>query len=535
MADTINGAADEPSASTRASRLNIRYKLLLAFAGTVAILIASGAVSSISFKNISSASDRVTTEALPSIELAQILMEQSARLSAIGPALAAAANDGARGRLTAEIASGVAEMSATIAKMAAGQGDGEAQLKTTLQDMAQQLQALDQAVANRLKLAAERAAASDELKRQHEALNAKLTPIADAANSQMLRESDSLNEGTNKALSSVAAENARQAAALRRVEGLVEVMVGSAEKAVAVEIGAEGSAPTLSRMMTMLGRSVRTFSTAIAALPQEDRESLELSVKAFTDLNVHLVALLEALDDQDDAKSVEAQKKLADETAAATSKLTAAIAATQQALPERLARQLAEVSIDSQLRIGGFIGESVSGLRSILELQGKVDLLYGLLNAGAATDDQGAIIDIESQAEERLSRITLSASMIATATHNFDLPEMVERLVVLATGPRNVLMLRRDELASISTATRAVGTLRGAETRMVKLVKDRVAVAKAEALVATGAIGETIEAGETRLFALVIAGVLLAAAMFWAVVERGIVRRLYALTKSMTE
>ena len=535
MADITNDSVERPQEIIQKTRWNIRYKLLIAFAGTITILIASGAVSSLSFKNISIASDRVTRQALPSIELAQLLMEQSTRLAAIGPSLVAAANDGARNRMAAEISSGVADMAATIAKMAGGQGGDDAQLKVTLQDMAQQLQALDQAVATRLKTAAERAAITDDLKRLHEALNAKLTPIADAANSQMLRESDSLNESTNKALSSVAAENARQTAALRRVEGLVEVMVGGADKAVAVEIGGEGSAPTLNRMMTVLGRSVLTFDAAINALPAEDRDSLEPSAKAFADLNAHLVDLRKALDDQDDAKFTKLQKRLADETSAASAKLTGAIAAIQQALPDRLARQLAEVSIDSQLRIGGFIGESVSGLRSILELQGKIDLLYGLLNAGAATDDQGTIIDIESQIEDRVSHITEAASMIATATSNFDVADMVEQLAALATGPRNVLNLRREELASISTATRAIGTLRGAETRLVKLVKDRVMAAKSDALVASGAIGETIDAGEVRLFGLVIAGVLLAVAMFWVVVERGILRRLYALTKSMTE
>jgi methyl-accepting chemotaxis protein len=535
MADTVNNATGEPSEFIQNRLLNIRNKLLIAFAGAIAILIASGAVSSISFKDISTASDRVTTEALPSIELAQILMDQSARLSAISPALVAAANDGARSRLAAEVASGVADMSTTISKMTGGQGAEDAQLKATLQDMAQQFQALDQAVAARLKTAAERADASDQLKRQHEALNARLTPIADAANSQMLRESDSLNEGTSRALSSLAAENARQAAALRRVEGLVEVMVSSAEKTVAVEIGAEGSPATLSRMMTTLGQSVKSFGDAIAALPQEYRGALEPSVVAFTELNGHLVELLEALEDQDDAKSSEVQRKLADETSAASSKLTAAIAAIQQAMPERLARQLAEVSIDSQLRIGGFIGESVSGLRAILELQSKVDLLYGLLNAGAATDDQARIVSIETQIDDRLSGITLSATMIANATQNFDLPEIVERLAVLAHGPRNVLTLRFEELAAVSTASRAIGALRVAETRMVQLVKDRVAAAKAEALTASAAIGQTIEAGEARLLALVAAGVLLAALMFWVVVERGVVRRLSGLTRSMTE
>jgi len=535
MAETENGLVGHPPEVVEKSRLNIRYKLLIAFAGTIIILIASGAVSSISFKNISTASDRVTSEALPSIESAQLLMEQAARLSAIGPSLAAAANDGARNRIAAEISSGVSDMAATIAKMSSGQREDDAQLKATLQDMSLQLQALDQAVASRLKTAAERVATTDALKRMHEALTAKLTPIADAANNQMLRESDSLNEGTNKALSNLAAENARQATALRRVEGLVAVMVGSAEKAVAVEIGAEAAAPTLSRMMTMLGRSVKTFGSAIGALPPEDRVALEPSIKAFTELNANLVELLEALDDQDIDKSTEVQKRLADETSTASSNLTSAIDGIHQALPARLARQLAEISIENQLGIGGFIGQSVSGLRSILELQGKVDLLYGLLSAGAATDDQAVIIDIESQTDDRLSRINLAASMIAASTNNFDLTEMAEQLGVLATGPRNVLALRREELASVTTATRALGTLRGAETRLAKLVKDRVMAAKSDALVASGAIGDTIAAGEGRLIGLVAAGVLLAIAMFWIVVERGIVRRLSALTRSMTE
>ena len=535
MAEITPSGAEHAQAADLKIQINIRLKLLLAFVGIIAILIASGAVSSVSFQNISTASDRVTNQALPSIELAQTLMEQAGKLSAIGPSLAAASNGDARSRLAGDAATGVAEMGATIARMASGQGEEDAQLKATLQDMTKQMAALDLAVASRLKLASERAAAVATLRKIHGALSAKLAPLADAANSQMLRESESLNEGTNKALSDVATENAKQAAALRRIESLAEVMTSSADKAVAVDISSEAAAPALSRMMTMLGRSLKSFDAALAPLQPEDRDALVPAIKTFGALSGDLVELLEALDDQDAEKSAALQRVLMDKISAATSTFGDAISAIQRALPERLGRQLADVSIDSQTRIGGFIGDSVAALRAILDLQGKIDLLYGLLSAGASTDDPATIVDVESQVGERLSRIALAASSIVKASNDSGLNDLAEQLGAIAGGPRSVLSLRREELASATTAQRAVGTLRGAEGRLAKLVNERVVTAKADAVSAGAAIGSSISEGETRLLVLVVSSVLLALAMFWFIVERGIVRRLYALTRSMTE
>lgn len=535
MSNSTEEAGDPSAQTVERSKLTIRLKMLVAFIGTIAILIASGAVSSISFKNISSASERVATQALPSIELAQKLIEQAGKLGALGPLMASVANDEARRRLAGEGVAGIAEMDETVRRMGAAKGVDVTLLEAALKEMSGLIQGLDQSVAKRLALSAERAVAVGKLNQSHKDLSDRLAPMADKANNTMLRESDALNEGTARDLATVAAKNMAEVAVLQRIDSLVDVIVSSAEKSLSIDVASDDAMPTISRYMTMLGRGLSSFERLLKDLTPEDATALSPSLESIKKFSEHLVELLEALDDGEREKAAELHKRLEDESASATSAMNDAVIALQKALPVRLSTQLANVSVESQLRIGGFIGESVTQLRSIFDLQGKIDLLYGSLSAGAATDDSSAIGQTEQQIDSRLSAITLNAAMIAASSGMADLPEAVETLGELATGPRNVLTVRREELNAVAEAARAVLALRVLEGRLGGLVNERVVAAKSDGIAASDAIVVAISDGESRLLGLVLAGVLAALLIYWAVVERGILRRLSALTRSMTD
>ncbi|MFY7959851.1 MAG: hypothetical protein ACOVVK_07235, partial [Elsteraceae bacterium] len=511
--------------------LNIRWKLLLSLLGTILLLASSGVVSTISFDSISAASDRVTRTSLPSIESAQRLLDHSARLASFGPRLRAAASEEARADLAKGVAAEVSAFSQTIARAAGSGGGGGEQLQQLLQDMASGLKTLDEAVAGRLKTAAQRKAMLDQLETIHDQIAARLAPLADVANNEMLSESDSLAEGTAKALGAIAAENGRQAAALRGVDALVVAMLAEADKALTTPPSEGGL--TIDVAAAAVDQALRSVDSAIKDLPAEDRAVLDPAIAAFRDVVARLpqISIEAAMGDVAGAEAL--QRSLAAD--GATRRLAEGIDALRRELPERLARQLTELSLDSKSRIGGFIGDSVSNLRSIMDLQAKVELLYGMLSAGAATDDPAVLARIMDQIDGKLIAVATVGQMVASSANAMTLTDELDALGLVTNGPDNVLTLRQKELGFVTRAADAVVRVREVEARLSAVVNERVEAAKADALSAGSAIGDAIAVGEGRLVGLVIVGVLLALALFWFIVERGIVRRLYALTKSMTE
>ena len=523
--------SDLQTSGATSGRLNIRWQLLLSLLGTIVLLAASGLVSSISFKSISTASDRVTSQSLPAIESAQRLLEQSSRLASFGPRLIAAASEEARSALAKSVAKEIEATAEAIRRASAGADGGEEQLQALLKEMATALGALDQAVAGRLKTTAQRIATSEELEQIHDRLAARLTPLADTANNEMLAESDSLNEGTTKALAAVAEENGRQAAALRVVDALVMAMLAEADKVLTIAPSEGGI--TIDVAVAAVDQALRSVDGAAKELTLDDRIILDPAIWAFKALAHRLpeVSLNVGLADFAAAEALQ-RSLLAD---GAIRQLAESIVTLRKELPERLTRQLTDVSLDSQSRIGGFIGDSVANLRSIMDLQARAELLYGMLTAGAATDDPRALAKIINQIDGRLIAVTTAAEVLAAATNVTELSQEADGLAKVTNGPDNVLALRQRELDFVASGADAAAKLLAVENRLGAVVNDRVLAAKAEAVSAGSAIGDAISEGEGLLLLLVIAGVLLALAMFWFIVERGIVRRLYALTRSMTE
>lgn len=197
-------------------------------------------------------------------------------------------------------------------------------------------------------------------------------------------------------------------------------------------------------------------------------------------------------------------------------------------------RLVIAADVESEERRAHPLAVVVAELRTLLDLKGSLDLLYGLLSAGAVTEDPTMVAMLDVQIDSRMTDISQQAKTYAEVIAASDFNEAITELELLSSGPTNILLQRQEELQLAANVAYQLSTLRGLEEKLAKAINERVDGARLEARWSTMAIRDSILVGEAWLTAVVVAGVLLASGMFWLNVERGIVQRLTRLTHVMT-
>ncbi len=164
----------------------IRGRLYLAF-GFAAGITVVGAVSALYVSgNVDATMTEIVSRSMPAtVELARLSEEASSLVASI-PRLMAAENDTLRNAIAGDIAAQSQSLSARIARLRTLDASQNDELEAAQAAMGEQLEALNQAVADRIKISDRRRALVLSVRKYHENLIEEITPVIDDANFQVM-------------------------------------------------------------------------------------------------------------------------------------------------------------------------------------------------------------------------------------------------------------------------------------------------------------------------------------------------------------
>jgi methyl-accepting chemotaxis protein len=164
-------------------RLGIRGKLLTAFGAVAALTVLASAVAVISYDVIGQTLAGINDSNIPALDASLRLTKSSAEITAVAPALLAAADTKERAATLDALQADQQELGRAIDALAATSGGAEAtlSLRQLVSEFARNLSQLAAAVEQRLALRDERVTMVKQIRDSHSALAEALAPLADDA------------------------------------------------------------------------------------------------------------------------------------------------------------------------------------------------------------------------------------------------------------------------------------------------------------------------------------------------------------------
>ncbi len=175
-----------PSWMPRLPGVNIamRYKLYLSFALVAAFTIGSAAVAWFSYMAVDSSVERISRQTMPAVVSVLTMSRQAATVSAAAPLLAAVRAQQERQGELARLKQMQDQLRADLDTVSASglmEKDRAASVNRTVDRLAEELSALDKAVASRLEAAEARLQASSAIVKEREGFIQKVAPMVDNA------------------------------------------------------------------------------------------------------------------------------------------------------------------------------------------------------------------------------------------------------------------------------------------------------------------------------------------------------------------
>ena len=164
----------------------IRGRLYLAF-GFAAGMTVVGAVFALYVSgNVDATMTEIVSRSMPATVESARLSEEASSLVASIPRLMAAENDTLRNAIAGDIAAQSQSLNARIARLRTLDASQNDELEAAQAAMGEQLEALNQAVADRIKISDRRRALVLSVRKYHEDLIEEITPVIDDANFQVM-------------------------------------------------------------------------------------------------------------------------------------------------------------------------------------------------------------------------------------------------------------------------------------------------------------------------------------------------------------
>src|SRR5579871_4206763 len=181
--------------------LGVKAKLILAFASLALLTCSASVVAWYAFMDIEGSVTQITTESIVGMAASLRLAEKSAEIAATAPALIASRNEKERAQEQQKVTQRLSELSAATQGLQLGAA--EAKLASVIEvegKIATELQALDSAVEQRLRLGAQRATAVAELAALHAKFQDVLVPLVDDAGFDLVVTSEDLTTKSKEAI-----------------------------------------------------------------------------------------------------------------------------------------------------------------------------------------------------------------------------------------------------------------------------------------------------------------------------------------------
>ena len=518
--------------------LGIKAKLFLAFGGMAMLTVGASGVAWYAFTDIDRSVTRITAESIVGMAASLRLAEKSAEITATAPALIASRSEEERAKEQERLVRRLNEISAVTEGMKIT-GMAEARFANLIEiegNIATELKVLDGAVAQRLRLNAQRQTAVADLAVVETKLQNALEPLVDDASFNLVTTSEEVTAKSKEAITGLieGGVNALQALLRLRADGnLAASLLGEA---------AHVDDPALIQpFRERFSAAAAAIEKSLEALPQspENRRLREASKT--------LIALGRGVDNVFEVRSQELRAPAETRHSLQVKRegMTAAVEVAHRTLFETLTPMVDDAGFDlvttsedvmakSAKAITGLVEGGANTLQVLLTLRAQGNLAAGLLNQAAGVPDPSSLKPLQERFVAAASRAEKLLAQLPAAADNDALKGLAERLIAFGTSAENIFHLRREELRQIAVAQASLQASNSLALRLGKEVEELVLTAQNGSDAAAIRTAQAIRNGRLLLFlitTLSVVGAIVIAVLY--VVPR-VVRPIENITAAMS-
>ena len=518
--------------------LGIKAKLFLAFGGMAMLTVGASGVAWYAFTDIDRSVTRITAESIVGMAASLRLAEKSAEITATAPALIASRSEEERAKEQERLVRRLNEISAVTEGMKIT-GMAEARFANLIEiegNIATELKVLDGAVAQRLRLNAQRQTAVADLAVVETKFQNALEPLVDDASFNLVTTSEEVTAKSKEAITGLieGGVNALQALLRLRADGnLAASLLGEA---------AHVDDPALIQpFRERFSAAAAAIEKSLEALPQspENRRLREASKT--------LIALGRGVDNVFEVRSQELRAPAETRHSLQVKRegMTAAVEVAHRTLFETLTPMVDDAGFDlvttsedvmakSTKAITGLVEGGANTLQVLLTLRAQGNLAAGLLNQAAGVPDPSSLKPLQERFVAAASRAEKLLAQRPAAADNDALKGLAERLIAFGTSAENIFHLRREELRQIAVAQASLQASNSLALRLGKEVEELILTAQNGSDAAAIRTAQAIRNGRLLLFlitTLSVVGAIVIAVLY--VVPR-VVRPIENITAAMS-
>ena len=518
--------------------LGIKAKLFLAFGGMAMLTVGASGVAWYAFTDIDRSVTRITAESIVGMAASLRLAEKSAEITATAPALIASRSEEERAKEQERLVRRLNEISAVTEGMKIT-GMAEARFANLIEiegNIATELKVLDGAVAQRLRLNAQRQTAVADLAVVETKFQNALEPLVDDASFNLVTTSEEVTAKSKEAITGLieGGVNALQALLRLRADGnLAASLLGEA---------AHVDDPALIQpFRERFSAAAAAIEKSLEALPQspENRRLREASKT--------LIALGRGVDNVFEVRSQELRAPAETRHSLQVKRegMTAAVEVAHRTLFETLTPMVDDAGFDlvttsedvmakSTKAITGLVEGGANTLQVLLTLRAQGNLATGLLNQAAGVPDPSSLKPLQERFVAAASRAEKLLAQLPAAADNDALKGLAERLIAFGTSAENIFHLRREELRQIAVAQASLQASNSLVLRLGKEVEELILTAQNGSDAAAIRTAQAIRNGRLLLFlitTLSVVGAIVIAVLY--VVPR-VVRPIENITAAMS-
>jgi class 3 adenylate cyclase/phosphoglycerate-specific signal transduction histidine kinase len=540
---TTNGEAHASKLADAARKqdgkaaLGIKAKLFLAFAGMAMLTGGASAVAWYAFTDIDRSVTRITAESIVGMAASLRLAEKSAEITATAPALIASRSEEERAQEQETLVRRLNEISAvTEGLKVTGVAEARVANLTEIEgNIATELKALDGAVAQRLRLSAQRETTVAELAVVQTKFQDVLAPLVDDAGFNLVTTSEDVTAKSKEAITGLVEGGVSTLQALLTLRSDGNLAAGLLGEAAHVDDPA-----LMQPIRERFSAAAAAIEKNLEALPQSPENGPHEASKA-------LIAFGRGADNVFEVRSQElhATAETRHSLQVKREGMAAAVEVAHRTLLETLAPMVddagfnlvttsEDVTAKSSEAITGLVEGGVSTLQALLTLRGEGNLAAGLLNEAAGVPHPSSLKPLQERFVAAASRAEKSLAQLPAAVGDGGLKGLTVKLIAFGTSAGNIFDLRREELHQIAVAQASLQANNSLVLHLGKEVAELVLTAQNNSDAAALRTAQAIRNGRLLLLfitALSVVGAVLIAVLY--VVPR-VVRPIENITVAMS-
>ena len=520
------------------ARFGIKAKLFLAFGSMAMLTCGASAVAWYAFTDVDRSIAQITAKSVVGMAVSLRLAEKSAEITATAPALIASRSEKEQVQEQDRLVKRLNELSAATEGLKTA-GVAEASLSNLIEiegKIATELSALNAAVEHRLRISAQRQAATAGLAAVHPKFQEALEPLVDDAGFDLVTTSEDMTANSKAAITDLVegGVNALQALLTLRADGNLAAGLLTA--------AAHVDDPALIQPIR------ERFSAAAAAIERNlERSRQSPEIDRLRESSEALITLGGGADNVFEARSQElrAAAETRRSLQAKREGMTAAVEAAHRALLEMLTPMVDDAGFNlvttsedltakSTEAITNLVEGGVGNLRVLLTLRAEGNLAAGLLNEAAGVPDPSLLQPLKERFVAAANHAQKLLAQLPSAANDGPLKGLTETLIGFGASAGNIFDLRREELRQIAAAQASLQASNSLVLQLGKEVAEVVATAQKSSDAAALRAAQAIGNGRLLLLLITALSVLGASLIALRYVLPQVVRPIERITAAMS-